>query len=88
MSDPSTNVPIEQQDLEIKPEIKDSIQNGHIGNVADRKQKQKPVEGTPSARYPMRTVPVKAKSKKKDEGPLEIVCGWIVEHQIGMYFGF
>jgi len=27
---------------------------------------------------------VKRKAKKKDEGPLEIFCGMIVEHQIGM----
>jgi acyl-CoA-dependent ceramide synthase len=28
--------------------------------------------------------PPKRKAKKKDEGPLEIFCGMIVEHQIGM----
>jgi hypothetical protein len=33
--------------------------------------------------YPARTMITKRKAKRKDDGPLEIVCGWIVEHQIG-----
>ena len=26
------------------------------------------------------------KAKRKDDGPLEIVCKWIVEYQVGMSF--
>ena len=34
-------------------------------------------------RFPGPTMAMKRKTRQKDEGPLEIVCGWIVEHQIG-----
>ena len=37
-----------------------------------------------SDKFPARTMIIKRKAKRKDDGPLEIVCGWIVEHQIGM----
>jgi hypothetical protein len=34
--------------------------------------------------FPARTVIIDRKAKRKDDGPLEIFCGWIVEHQIGI----
>jgi very-long-chain ceramide synthase len=37
-----------------------------------------------SQAYPTRTVVIDRKAKRKDDGPLEIFCGWIVEHQIGV----
>ncbi|KAF8862621.1 longevity assurance proteins LAG1/LAC1 [Acephala macrosclerotiorum] len=79
MSDSSTTGPIEKLDIEVEAAPEQSYQNGKNATILE----QKPA-GAPSARYPMRTVPVKRKAKKKDEGPLEIVCGWIVEHQIGL----
>jgi len=36
-----------------------------------------------SQAYPARTVVIDRKAKRKDDGPLELICGWIVEHQIG-----
>jgi very-long-chain ceramide synthase len=36
-----------------------------------------------SQAYPARPVVIDRKAKRKDDGPLEILCGWIVEHQIG-----
>ena len=30
------------------------------------------------------TTPIKKKAKRKDDGPLEIVCKWIVQYQVGM----
>lgn len=80
MSDPSATVPIEKLDIEVEAAEDQSFQNGQI--VYTEKQK---LAGAPSARYPVRTVPVKKKAKKKEDGPLEIVCGWIVEHQIGTF---
>lgn len=79
MSDSSITSPIEKLDIEIEAASDKSYQNGKNPTILEQK-----AAGPPSARYPMRTVPVKRKAKKKDEGPLEIVCGWIVEHQIGM----
>ena len=32
--------------------------------------------------YPRNTVP-RRKARRKDEGPLAILCEWVVEHQIG-----
>jgi acyl-CoA-dependent ceramide synthase len=40
--------------------------------------------GDSSARFTPHTMIRKKKAKRKDEGPLEIVCGWIVEHQLGI----
>lgn len=78
MSNSSASNPIERLDIEVEAALESTYQNGKNATILE----QKPA-GVPSARYPMRTVPVKRKAKKKDEGPLEIVCGWIVEHQIG-----
>jgi acyl-CoA-dependent ceramide synthase len=43
----------------------------------------KPEVGHPEGLTASPTI-IKWKAKRKDDGPLEIVCGWIVEHQIGM----
>jgi len=36
-----------------------------------------------SRTYPVHRV-TDRKAKRKDDGPLEILCAWVVEHQIGM----
>lgn len=36
-----------------------------------------------SESFPARTMVIKRKAKKKDDGPLEIVCRWVVDNQIG-----
>jgi acyl-CoA-dependent ceramide synthase len=41
-----------------------------------------------SQAYPARTVVIDRKAKRKDDGPLEILCRWIVEHQIGINHSF
>ena len=33
--------------------------------------------------FPPPTMKIKRKMRRKDDGPMEIVCGWITEHQIG-----
>ena len=33
--------------------------------------------------YPASKMLIKQKTKKKEDGPLEIVCRWVVENQIG-----
>jgi acyl-CoA-dependent ceramide synthase len=40
--------------------------------------------GDTSVRFTPRTTITKKKAKRKDDGPLEIVCGWVVEHQLGI----
>lgn len=40
--------------------------------------------GGGSEGFPARTMLIKRKAKKKDDGPLEIVCRWVVENQIGL----
>lgn len=37
-----------------------------------------------SDKYASCTMSTKKKAKRKEDGPLEIVCGWIVQHQIGI----
>jgi acyl-CoA-dependent ceramide synthase len=32
---------------------------------------------------PARPMPLKKKAKRREDGPLEIVCKWIVEYQVG-----
>jgi acyl-CoA-dependent ceramide synthase len=33
--------------------------------------------------FPAHKMVIKGKVKKMEDGPLEIVCGWVVENQIG-----
>jgi acyl-CoA-dependent ceramide synthase len=54
-------------------------QNGD--NVSGIEQK---LSGQGSDGFPARTMIIKRKAKRKDDGPLEIVCGWIVDHQTGI----
>jgi very-long-chain ceramide synthase len=54
-------------------------QNGN--NVAAIEQK---LQRGHHGEYPARTMIVKRKAKRKEDGPLEIICSWVVEHQIGM----
>jgi very-long-chain ceramide synthase len=77
MSDTSAIAAIRnEKDIEDANEWLDK--NG--SNIAGIGQK---FNGGDSTAYPERTMIVKRKVKRKDDGPLEIVCGWIVEHQIG-----
>lgn len=58
-----------------------SYQNGGISGVNEVEKK---LEAETFSRYPAQTmIPHGRKVKRKDDGPLEIFCGWIVEHQIG-----
>ena len=33
--------------------------------------------------YAAHTMTIRRKAKRKEDGPLEIICGWIFQHQIG-----
>jgi acyl-CoA-dependent ceramide synthase len=75
MSDPSPNAtPYEEIEVEPQP----LYQNGN--NIDSIEQK---LHGASSDGFPPRTLVIKRKAKRKDDGPLEIVCGFVVEHQIG-----
>ena len=76
MSDPS---PIATKDVEIESYPEVSYRNGNSINSTERKIN----EASSSDAFPPRTLIIKRKAKRKDDGPLEIVCGFIVEHQIG-----
>jgi acyl-CoA-dependent ceramide synthase len=75
MSDPS---PIATKDVEIEADPEVSYQNWKSINSTERK-----INEASSDAFPPRTLIIKRKAKRKDDGPLEIVCGFIVEHQIG-----
>lgn len=49
-------------------------------NVAGIEQK---LNGGDTEGFAARKMVIKRKIKKKDDGPLEIVCSWVVENQIG-----
>ena len=53
-------------------------QNGN--NVAAIEQK---LDGGNHGAPPARRMIVKRKAKRKEDRPVEIICGWIIEHQIG-----
>ena len=77
MSDPSS---IATKDVEIDAEPEVSYENGNtIESIEHKIQK-----ASSSDEFPPRTLIIKRKAKRKEDGPLEIVCGFIVEHQIGM----
>jgi SPX domain protein involved in polyphosphate accumulation len=50
-------------------------------NISGIEQK---LAGGDEAGFPAPTMSIKRKTRRKDDGPVEILCGWIVEHQIGM----
>lgn len=56
------------------------------GSIAGGNEVEKKLEAETFSRYPAPTMIPHRKAKRKDDGPLEIFCGWIVEHQIGKYF--
>lgn len=53
--------------------------NGNNVSGIERKFSPDDAEGE----YAARTMTVRRKAKRKEDGPLEIICGWIVQHQIG-----
>ena len=77
MSDPSAVAAIQNEKVSAAHEWID--QNDESINGLEKKLN----DGVAQA-YPARTVVIDRKAKRKDDGPLEIFCGWIVEHQIGM----
>lgn len=76
MSGPSSPIASQDEKIEFAPGF--SYQNGH--NIDSIEQK---LHGASRDGFPPRTLVIKRKAKRKDDGPLEIVCGFIVEHQIG-----
>lgn len=58
-------------------------QNGN--NVTGIEQKLEPGNAG-EKEYAAPIMTVRRKVKRKEDGPLEIICGWIVEHQIGRLF--
>lgn len=63
----------------------------HGNNVGAIEQKlEYRAANSKSKPFPPPTMKIKRKIRRKDDGPMEIVCGWITEHQIGMtiYFFF
>jgi acyl-CoA-dependent ceramide synthase len=71
---------IEAQESERESENEHEIENGE--NISEIGGKMVLAAGN-TERFLGPKMAVKKKTKQKDEGPLEIVCGWIVEHQIG-----
>lgn len=76
MSDPSP-IPTPVENFEIEPKI--SYQNAHTIDSIEQKLNRASAD-----RFPPRALIIKRKAKQKDDGPLEVICGFIVEHQIGM----
>jgi len=57
----------------------------HGNNVSAIEQKLgRRAPNLKSKPFPPPTMKIKRKTRRKDDGPMEIVCGWITEHQIGM----
>jgi acyl-CoA-dependent ceramide synthase len=77
MSDPSPIAATPNEKIEAERDVLYRNRDG-IADVEHR------INGGAAESFPPRTPILKRKAKRKDDGPLEIVCGWIVEHQIGM----
>jgi len=75
MSSPSPTATPEDK-IEVEPHV--VYQNEHNVDSIEQKLNRLSADG-----YPQSTLLIKRKAKRKDDGPLEIVCGFIVEHQIG-----
>lgn len=43
-----------------------------------------PAVGDAEDGYSAHTMTIRRKTKRKEDGPLEIICHWIFQHQIGM----
>jgi very-long-chain ceramide synthase len=77
MNDPSAIAAIQNEKVSAAHEWIE--QNDENANGLEKK-----LNDSISQAYPARTVVINRKAKRKDDGPLELICGWIVEHQIGM----
>jgi hypothetical protein len=77
MSDPSAVAAIQNEKASAAQEWRE--QDDEHTNGTEQK-----LNDSLSQAYPARTIVIDRKAKRKDDGPLEIFCGWIVEHQIGM----
>ncbi len=76
MSEPSVVAAIQNEKVSAAHEWIE--QNDEHTNGSEKK----PNESFSQA-YPTRTIVIDRKAKRKDDRPLELICGWIVEHQIG-----
>lgn len=77
MGDPSEKIELmEEENQEHQWTQQKEGNSGHIEDSFEDKSHQLEEYSTTRA--------LKRKAKKKDEGPLEIFCGMIVEHQIGL----
>ena len=76
MSDPSAVAAIQNEKVSATHESIE--QNDEQTNGLEKKLNE-----SLSQAYPARIVVIERKGKRKDDGPLELTCGWIVEHQIG-----
>ena len=52
----------------------------HNNRVVRIEQK---IHHTDSTELPQRTMIVRRKTRRKEDGPLALCCEWVVEHQIG-----
>jgi acyl-CoA-dependent ceramide synthase len=77
MSDPSAIAAIQNEKVSAAHEWVQ--QNGENTNGIEQK-----LNNGVSQAYQARTSVIDKKAKRKDDSPLEIFCGWIVEHQIGI----
>jgi hypothetical protein len=71
-------------------ELRDGMANAANGRLPenddhkDSMEQKLDLEGVQL--FPTQTMPVMKKAKRKDDGPLEMVCKWIVEYQVGTSF--
>lgn len=80
MNDDSTSIAVAESKVEVAQETPEwSHHNGNIIAPLEKTLDHNPPAG-------LQTPPmfVHKKAKRKDDGPLEIFCGWIVDHQLGM----
>ena len=56
-------------------------QNGN--NVSSIEHKVREEDNDSDAYSDAPSMTIKRKTRRKNDGPMEIICGWIVEHQIG-----
>lgn len=72
--------------VELRDEEAGAAANGRLpGNGDGASNGEKKLDlGAGAQQFPARTtMPIKKKAKRKDDGPLEIVCKWIVQYQVG-----
>jgi acyl-CoA-dependent ceramide synthase len=76
MNEPSSPIVIPDEKIEVESEV--TYENRHSIDSTELK-----LNGASAGGFPPRSLIRKRKAKRKDDGPLEIVCGFIIEHQIG-----